>query len=34
MARLQAFAGASRWLSTFFEAQNYINVEAIYLFGY
>jgi hypothetical protein len=31
---IRAFAGASRRLSTFFEPQNYINVEAVYLFGY
>lgn len=28
------FDGAFRRLSTFFEPQNYVNVEAVYLFGY
>jgi hypothetical protein len=31
---IRAFDGASRRLSTFFEPKNYINVEAVYLFGY
>jgi hypothetical protein len=31
---IKAFAGASRRLSTFFEPQNYVNVEPVHLFGY
>ena len=31
---IRAFNGASRRLSTFFEPKNYVNVEAVYLFGY
>lgn len=31
---IRAFAGASRRLSTFFEPGNYVNVEAVHLFGY
>lgn len=31
---IKAFAGASRRLSTFFEPRNYVNVEAVCLFGY
>ena len=31
---IRAFESAARRLSTFFEPQNYVNVEAVYLFGY
>ena len=31
---IRAFDGASRRLSTFFEPKSYVNVEAVYLFGY
>jgi hypothetical protein len=31
---IKAFAQSARRLATFFEPQNYVNVEAVFLFGY
>jgi hypothetical protein len=31
---IRAFDGVSRRLSTFFEPRNYVNVEAVFIFGY